>query len=192
MDSSIWVPAIVSLAATVVGGGLSITASIVTQRQQAKSTRQLAVTQRSESLADRAIQELYALKEHVQLRPHRITMWSEWEAGLKNRTGTLRTTIIRLRDRELRERLTKTMELLDLSELMTQGVWGGSPLLPRQLCDHAIECLGAFVRNEPLPPAAEAFETAKRVELAWLENAAEQAMELEAENVGRVRAPRNE
>lgn len=178
VDSSVWVSALSGLLGTGVGGGLSIWATNVAQRQSAKNARQLVVAQQVDAAVDIVIKEMYMLKEHTQGEPRERSRWPVWENSLRKRTSKLKTVLIRLRDQELRERLLKTMSFLDSDAPLTDRAWQGSDDIRVRLCNEALECLGSFVRDEEIPPPGVAFETATRIEREWFDQMTEEAEEL--------------
>ncbi|WP_369271123.1 hypothetical protein AB5J55_14760 [Streptomyces sp. R11] len=171
MDAGVWVGAIFGLGGTALGGGLSIWASISAQRHQAKAARELVVSQRVDAAADSVIQMFFQIKQHVRGRPpegeteghQRI---QRWEKSLQDQVSKLEPILLRIRDREFRLRLTQVAEFLAWSDV-TEPQLGGSVTILSALCDHALDCLGAFVRDEPLPAEEGGMAWARRVEHAY-------------------------
>ncbi|MFF1604963.1 hypothetical protein ACFVYV_47670 [Streptomyces mirabilis] len=171
MDAGVWVGAIFGLGGTALGGGLSIWASISAQRHQARAARELVVSQRMDAAADSAIQMFFQIKQHVRGRPteseaeghQRIELW---EKSLRNQVSKLEPILLRIRDAEFRLRLTQVAEFLAWSDV-TEPQLGGSINILSRLCDHALDCLGAFVRDEPLPAEEGGLAWARRVEHAY-------------------------
>lgn len=62
---------------------------------------------------------------------------------------------------------------------MTEPGLGGSFGLLEQLCDHALDCLGAFVRDEALPPENRWMGEARQVETEWVEVMEDMAQDYE-------------
>ncbi|MEU5030190.1 hypothetical protein [Streptomyces milbemycinicus] len=171
MDAGVWVGAIFGVCGTVVGGGLSIWATAIAQRQQAQAARQLVIDQRVDTAADSAIQMFFQIKQHVRGRPsERAERAREhiivWEKALDQQVSKLEPVLLRIRDREFRLRLSQVAEFLAWRDVMEPQL-GGSPDVLGQLCEHALECLGAFVRDEPLPPEEGGMSWARRVEQAY-------------------------
>ncbi|MGX1115727.1 hypothetical protein RKD37_001090 [Streptomyces ambofaciens] len=83
MDGSVWVGAIFGVGGTIIGGGLSLWATVIAQRQQTRASRQLVIAQRTDTAVDSAIQMFFQIKQHVRGRPsefqeeaqQRIDVW---------------------------------------------------------------------------------------------------------------------
>ncbi|MFJ9634066.1 hypothetical protein ACIRU8_40910 [Streptomyces sp. NPDC101175] len=171
MDAGVWIGAIFGLGGTALGGGLSIWASISAQRHQAKAARQLVVSQRVDAAADSAIQMFFQIKQHVRGRPTESgseghLAIEQWEKSLQNQVSKLEPILLRIRDSEFRLRLTQVAEFLAWSDV-TEPQLGGSVNILSGLCDHALDCLGAFVRDEPLSAEGGGLAWARRVEQAY-------------------------
>ncbi|MFH8389919.1 hypothetical protein [Streptomyces sp. NPDC018036] len=171
MDAGVWVGAIFGLGGTALGGGLSIWASISAQRNQATAARELVVSQRVDAAADSAIQMFFQIKQHARGRPtggetEGHERLQRWEKSLQDQVSKLEPILLRIRDREFRLRLTEVAEFLAWSDI-TEPQLGGSVNILSALCDHALDCLGAFVRDEPLPAEEGGMVWARRVEHAY-------------------------
>jgi len=183
VDASVWVGAAFGLVGTGVGGGLSIWASITAQQHQARASRELVIAQRVDAAADSAIQMFFQIKQHVRGRPSEQAEGARerikiWEKALRQQVSKLEPVLLRIRDREFRLRLSKVAEFLAWHEVMEPQL-GGSPDVLSQLCDHALECLGAFVRDEPLPSEEGGMTWARRVEQTYGEVMEDMAEEYE-------------
>lgn len=169
-----WVGAIFGVVGTIVGGGLSIWTTLIAQRHQHRSARQQVIEQRIDAAADAAIEDFLFLKQHLQVGPlFQVERGEDWEKTLKDRLSKVKTTLLRLRHKGLRDRLKGVTGFLDETPLIEDWQWGGSPDLPAQLCDHALECLGAFARDDLMPSLDQAMTTAARVEYGWFEQMAQ-------------------
>lgn len=183
MDAGVLVGAIFGLGGTIVGGGLSIWTTITAQRQQAQAARQLVIAQRVDTAVDSAIQMFFQIKQHIRGRPSEFedgapARLEVWQKALHQQVHKLEPTLLRIRDEALRLRLSKIAEFLAWSDMSEPGL-GGSAGTLTDLCDHALECLGAFVRDEPVPVEGVGLTRARQVESLYLEVMAERAREYE-------------
>ncbi|MCE7079982.1 hypothetical protein [Streptomyces sp. ST2-7A] len=180
MDAAIWLGAASGVIGAATGGGLSIWASIAAQKVQARSNRDLIIAQKIDTAADSAIRILFGIKQHCRGMPLRIgnenpNRGTTWFKSLESQLEKLKVTLLHLRNEELRKRLEKIVDHLGFRDL-TEPELGGHPFLIQELCDHALECLGAFVRDERIPEEGGAMMRAQAVEDAYIE-----IMEAEAE-----------
>ncbi|MCX4587721.1 hypothetical protein [Streptomyces sp. NBC_01481] len=181
MDAGVLVGAVFGLCGTVVGGGLSIWASIIAQRQQAKAARQLVIAQRVDTAVDAAIQAFFQIKQHIRGRPSDHGEGAQqrnqvWQKALQQQVLKVEPTVLRIRDEAVRMRLDKIAELLSWPDVSEPGL-GGSDGLFAALCDHALDCLGACARDEPLPEESRGLSQAREVEANYLEVMEERARE---------------
>ncbi len=183
MDGSVWVGAIFGVGGTIVGGVLSLWATVIAQRQQAHASRQLAIAQRVDTAVDSAIQMFFQIKQHVRGRPSEFEQGAQqridlWQRSLQQQVNKLEPVLLRIRDESFRLRLSKIAELLAWSDVSEPGL-EGSPQILADLCDHALDCLGAFVRDEQLPPEGTGLTQARRVEALYSEHMEELALAYE-------------
>ncbi|CAM5671119.1 hypothetical protein STENM327S_03004 [Streptomyces tendae] len=183
MDGSVWVGAIFGVVGTIIGGGLSLWATVIAQRQQARASRQLVVAQRFDTAVDSAIQMFFQIKQHVRGRPSEFQEGAQqrldvWQRSLQQQVNKLEPILLRMREEPSRLRLSQIAELLawpDISEPALEG----SPQILTDLCDHALDCLGALVRDEQLPPEGVGLTRARRVETLYSEHMEELALAYE-------------
>ncbi|MGX1115726.1 hypothetical protein RKD37_001089 [Streptomyces ambofaciens] len=90
----------------------------------------------------------------------------------------LEPILLRIRDEPFRLRLSKIAELLAWSDI-SEPALEGSPQVLTELCDHALDCLGALVRDEQLPPEGAGLTRARRVETLYSEHMEELALAYE-------------
>lgn len=188
VDASIWVGAASGVIGAATGGGLSIWASLVAQKFQARSNRESVVAQRIDAAADLAIKIFFEIKQHYRERPSDFQSGARehievWFKSLKGQLHKLEPILLRLRNEELRVRLTTAVEYMTWKDLSEREL-GGSAAIISELCDHALECLGAFVRDEPVPEEGEAIRRARQVEATYLEIMEEEAREWERQHPG--------
>ncbi|MEU5030188.1 hypothetical protein [Streptomyces milbemycinicus] len=153
---------------TVIGAGVSLWATLITQRQQAKATadqREAAkislINERSRTAGEKALSELYDLRRHITQRqrvlaPEDRETWlqagealadqAELEAGLMPQAEEVRT------------RFREALEVTRAS--MYAEVRGSSdlPVESKANTDHAIDLLSAYMREEALPEPTHAVD----------------------------------
>ncbi|MGW4437029.1 hypothetical protein ACWELO_14895 [Streptomyces sp. NPDC004596] len=181
MDAGVWVGAIFGVVGTLMGGGLSIWATVIAQRQQAQAARQLAIAQRVDTAVDSAIQMFFQIKQHVRGRPSEFQEGARqrievWQRSLQQQVSKLEPILLRIRDESFRFRLSKIAELLAWPEV-SEPALEGSPQILTDLCAHALDCLGALARDEQLPPEGSGLTRARRVETLHSEYLEELALE---------------
>lgn len=161
MDGSVWV----GLAGTVVGGGLSIWASVVAQKRQTKATRDLRIEEKAEASANEAITQLYVIKQRARDFPQEHGGLGAWQKELGRLAAEMEPAVLRLRDDALRERIEEVLGYMDMIyELTDYPAHGGSLMLPSEVCRYGLDCLGAAVRNRPLPAPSPAMLKAREID----------------------------
>ncbi|MGW2932941.1 hypothetical protein ACWDA7_13985 [Streptomyces sp. NPDC001156] len=183
MDAGVWVGAVFGVVGTLMGGGLSIWATVIAQRQQAQAARQLVIAQRVDTAVDSAIQMFFQIKQHVRGRPSEFQEGARqrievWQRALQQQVNKLEPVLLRIRDESFRLRLSKIAEFLAWPEVSEPALEGSAGILS-ELCDHALDCLGASVRDEPLPPEGIGLTRARRVETLYVAYMEELALEHE-------------
>ncbi|MEU1439672.1 hypothetical protein ABZ438_37250 [Streptomyces sp. NPDC005786] len=165
MDGSVWVGLGGTLVGTTIGGGLSIWASVGTQSRQTKATRDLRREEKSEALANEAITQLYMIRQRARDFPQERGGWDAWQRELGQLAAEMEPAVLRLRDDALRERIEEVLGYMDmLYELTDYPARGGSLMLPSEVCRHGLNCLGAAVRNRPLPAPSRALLKAREID----------------------------
>ncbi|WP_354393080.1 hypothetical protein [Streptomyces atratus] len=161
MDGSVWV----GLAGTVIGGGLSIWATVVAQSRQMKATRDLRIEEKAEAAVEEAISQLYVIKQRARDHPQNRSGVGEWEQELSQLAAQMEPTVLRIRDKELRERIEEVLGYMSMiHDLTDYPVHRGSLMLPWAVCSYGLECLGAAVRGEPQPPPDEPMRKAREID----------------------------
>ncbi|MEU1454407.1 hypothetical protein [Streptomyces avermitilis] len=160
MDGSVWV----GLAGTVIGGGLSIWASVVAQIRQTKAARDLRVEEKSEAAVEEAITQLYVIKLRAREVPQDHQGFDDWEKELIRLAVQMEPTVLRIRDKKLRQRIEEVLGSIGLvGELTDYQEHRGWLLLPWEICSYGLECLGAGIREEPLPAPSPAMLKAREI-----------------------------
>ncbi|MET8511984.1 hypothetical protein [Streptomyces sp. NPDC005077] len=161
MDGSVWV----GLAGTVIGGGLSIWASVVAQKRQTKATRELRIEEKAEAAVEEAITQLYVIKQRARALPQDNSGFGAWDQDLNGLAVQMEPTVLRIRNKDLRERIEEVLGYMSMThELTDYPVFGGSLMLPWAVCSYGMECLGAAVRGEPLPAPTEPMRKARAID----------------------------
>ncbi|WP_203186100.1 hypothetical protein [Streptomyces pratensis] len=165
MDGSVWVGLAGTLVGTTIGGGLSIWASVGTQNRQMKAARDLRFEEKSEAAANDAITQLYVIRQRARDLPQDHGGWDAWQRELGRLAAEMEPAVLRLRDDELRGRIEEVLGYMDLIyELTDYPTHGGSLMLPSEVCRSGLDCLGAAVRNRPLPAASPAILKAREID----------------------------
>ncbi|QKW27776.1 hypothetical protein HUT11_17865 [Streptomyces seoulensis] len=171
-----WISPVSGLVGALVGAGLSY---LGTHRAQAKALAD-ARSARLEAKQDQAVATLAEtfrdLQKHVRETP------SEWEPGidaaataaataarqawdknLQDFIAPARLAIGVMRDKKLRYRLKETMDLLEEWDRgLVYAFHGRSRAwVLREVIAHAVECVGAWQREETLPEPNYAFREAR-------------------------------
>ncbi|MFJ8981587.1 hypothetical protein [Streptomyces sp. NPDC102282] len=165
MDGSVWVGLGGTLAGTVIGGGLSIWASMVTQNRQMEATRDLRAAESSEASANQAITELYVIRQRARDLTQDPGEWDAWQEELGRLAAEVEPAVLRLHDDALRERIEEVPGYMDMIyDLTGYRGHGGSLMLPSEVCRYGLDCLGAAVRNRPLPAPSQALPTGREID----------------------------
>ncbi|MEV0598566.1 hypothetical protein AB0I82_04580 [Streptomyces sp. NPDC050315] len=152
MDASVWVGAVFGLVGTVVGGGLSVWASVVAQRQQAAHARKERRRARTSTAIEAALTELFEVQRDARRAG---PMDSARERQLHERVLNVRVLLQHVPDAALRSRVQEDTFLMPLDppgDTRTKQERRADIML---LSADAIACLGAYLRGEPLPPRAD-------------------------------------
>jgi hypothetical protein len=133
---------------------------------------------------DSAVQGFFQVKQHFRGRPSEFEAGAQeriqaWEKALHKLVYKLEPILLRLRDSALRARLTEITGFLVWPEI-SDAQLGGSPAIIGELCDHALECLGNVLRDEPLPSEGTGLIRAHHVQAQLDAYMEEEAREWEA------------
>ena len=137
--------AVYSLAGVLIGGGITTTVAVWTQRTQLRNT--IAAESRNREIGASAT----AITALGRLRA-RPAGEDDDEALL-----ALATAAQDLRDAGLRARLAEAGRILTEHAAAFNMAGQEEPVSRKIACEHGIECLGAFRRGEPIPPTPEPF-----------------------------------
>ncbi len=161
MDGSVWVGAVFGLVGTGVGGGLSIWSSTMAQRQQIRNARDEQRRMRASSAVESALAELF----EVQRDARRATPQETGEEGqqrsrlLHDRVLKVQLLMQRVPDAGLRMRVREDTFFMLLSPPDDTRTRQERRVDIIELCGDAVACLGAYLRDEPIPPRTERVES---------------------------------
>jgi hypothetical protein len=161
MDGSVWV----GLAGTLIGGGLSIWASVVAQNRQAKATRALRVEEKAEAAIEEAITQLYVVKQRAREYPRDRDELDTWQEDISRLAAETEPIVLRLRDDKLRECVEEVLDyMVRVHELDDHLRYWGAADLTSGICQYGLDCLGAAVRNQSLPGPSPAILKAREID----------------------------
>ncbi|WP_437106619.1 hypothetical protein [Streptomyces sp. enrichment culture] len=165
MDGSVWVGLAGTLAGTTIGGGLSIWASVVAQSRQAKATRDLRIEEKAEAAMEEAITQLYVIKQRARECPRNHDELDTLQEDLRRLAAETEPVVLRLRDDELRERVEEVLGYISRFDELDDhlGHWS-STALTSKICQYGLDCLGAAVRDRPLPAPSPAILKAREID----------------------------
>lgn len=145
--------ALIALAGVFVGGGISLFGIMWQQRRNEEAANTNRRTSQREASLDSIKQVLFAILRHGESVPNQRTSASEhlaWELTLKEHLTRVEMDALRLDAPELRAVLREMSLLLNDWYELAPMAW------PHEVVNaatrHAIECVGAGLRGEPLPP----------------------------------------
>lgn len=179
-----WIPVISGLGGALIGAF----AGYLGTRQAQKHSLAVARLARVQNREDQAVAALAALfgelQHHVSSVPDglkpgltneaRAASRAErelWDERLHERIAPARVAIVAIRDADVRSRLNESLELLE--------EWKGGLVyafhnrsrrwVMGQLVSHAVDCIGAWQREEELPEPNEGFREARESTELWIE-----------------------
>ncbi|MBL1104928.1 hypothetical protein JK361_10030 [Streptomyces sp. 5-8] len=165
MDGEV-VSGLIGLGGALIGGGVSVWATKVTQRQQAKERLQQAedersklIEQRGREAGEKTLTELYALRRHIlrwgpDLDPESRRSWLQTGQELADQAEM--TAWLIPQSEEIRTRMGE-----NLTVVIHQMHWDHdhperTAYHGKVAVTHAIDVMAAFIRRDPLPdPTAE-------------------------------------
>jgi hypothetical protein len=146
--------AIIGMVGVIVGGAITTWGTIVAQRQQIKAT--LAAEERVREISA-STTVLNALSQLLQLPDEPDMSDDEWHHRRQDLLFLLDTASQDLRSKDLRSRLAEAHDMMERHAVAAR-LTGQSEARTRSIaCVHAVACLGAFRRGEPLPDRPDAY-----------------------------------
>ncbi|MFD3324076.1 hypothetical protein [Streptomyces sp. NPDC058701] len=148
---------VIGLGGTIVGASAAFLGVVYQQRHQAR----LAQAQRRDSMAiaaaDTLLTELESLSKIAWRRPDdgspRDEAFRQWTAEMGECVGRIQLAVLRLPHPELREAIESACLFEFGNEVHFQQVVGlrAGRILMNAMCRDAQRCLGAYLRQEPIP-----------------------------------------
>lgn len=146
---------VIGLGGAAVGASAAFLGVVYQQRHQAKLADKQRRLELSETAIDTLIAELEALREHAWKRPDRDAGadWQEWVRGMLPILRRIRLATLRLPDQDMRETLEAAWMFEYGSSEHFQEVVGlrSGRLLMMGMTAEAQQCLGHYLRQEPIP-----------------------------------------
>lgn len=147
---------IIGLGGAVVGALAAFLGVVYQQRQQARLIDEERRAALSQGAVDSLLVDLEALRDHAWKRPaeeEAAPGWGEWVDEMGHILARMRLAIFRLSDRDLRETLQAASLFGFGNEGHLQEAIGlrAGRLLMMAMCVEAQECLGCYLRREPIP-----------------------------------------
>ncbi|MFZ4150538.1 hypothetical protein [Streptomyces pseudogriseolus] len=147
---------IIGLAGAVVGALAAFLGVVYQQRQQARLADRERRAALSQGAVDSLLIDLEALRDHAWKRPADGDVapgWGEWVEEMGRILARIRLSIFRLSDRDLRETLRAACLFGFGNEDLLQEAIGlrAGRILMVAMCGEAQECLGYYLRREPIP-----------------------------------------
>ncbi|MGW7261523.1 hypothetical protein [Streptomyces sp. NPDC054834] len=160
MDGEV-VSGLIGLGGALIGGGVSVWATKVTQRQQAKERLQQAEEERSKLIEERgraagekALTELYALRRHlVECAQAEIPDDHQpWRKIAKDHMDEAELAVgLMPQASEVRGRIEEVLGITFLHMFRSSGDTAREVVHARSGATEAIDILSAYMRGDPLP-----------------------------------------
>lgn len=150
---------LMGLGGALVGAGVSVWATVVTQQHQARGTREQRVAERGWAAGEKALSELYALRrravEHLKGEPPRDEEQWRLIARTHMDEAGLALELMPQAD-ELRQRISFVLghAYVEMSE--QAGNIDAQLILAQSRAIDAIALIGAHMRGDPLPALSDA------------------------------------
>ncbi|MGW6917697.1 hypothetical protein ACWGB8_28290 [Kitasatospora sp. NPDC054939] len=158
MDTGVWVGAAAGLVGALVGVAGSIATTLVNQRYQSAEARRAQRERLTREAVDALSHELVALQEAARSYPEEDAsedLMRPFRVAAMKHHNRIEVELIRLPDRALAERLG---DILWASRIAFQSGEGshsdrreGALRVPHE----GLSCLGAYLREDPLPPPSQ-------------------------------------
>ncbi|MFI1386713.1 hypothetical protein [Embleya sp. NPDC020886] len=160
-----WITLLAGFVGTIVGAGASFAGTWWTQRQADTAAREQHARMQTHAAIETTVNAVLALRHHGRAFPtinnsggSGNTEEHAWAERLPALLDGIDLATMQIRDRELRERLTEIIGFSARYEyfvsltpnIFTPGTFHRSSTVG-PLAEHAIACLGARLRDEPLP-----------------------------------------
>jgi hypothetical protein len=140
--------AIIGMVGVIIGGAITTMGTIATQRLQIKTT--LAAEERAREISA-STTVLSALSQLFQLPDEPNMSGDEWHRRRQDLLLLLDTASQDLRSKDLRSRLAEARDMMERHTAAAALTVQAEARTRSIACAHAVACLGAFRRGEPLP-----------------------------------------
>ncbi|MFG2650969.1 hypothetical protein [Streptomyces sp. NPDC048436] len=172
-----WIAGAFGLGGTVIGGGASFAGTAWQQRKAAEAGKEAAENSAAATLAAELVrirQHLNALPDGLVSRPSEnkseatqvlvYAIQSDWHAKLGNLIVPAEVATRILRDADIRGRELEIFDLLGRWPILN---FQQAAIMNRysmgEIVNHALECAGAWQRQDEMPPTAPALIAAREV-----------------------------
>ncbi|GIJ57156.1 hypothetical protein [Virgisporangium aurantiacum] len=171
-----WLSPVSGFVGTVVGAGVSYFATRQAQANTVADARQARLQAKQDQAVTALAAAFGALHQHARHVPNDRERWTgneeaaalratcdTWNEQLQNHIAPARIAIGVIRDSHLRHRLDEAMKLLETWNSGLENAFHGRDRvwLLRGIIAHAVDCVGAWQREEPLPEPNHAFARAR-------------------------------
>ncbi|MFN1193237.1 hypothetical protein ACK03K_33790 [[Kitasatospora] papulosa] len=171
MNASVWIGAVAGIVGTATGGALSIWSGRWTHKAQERSARTAQQRTRAAAAAEAALTEL--LEIHRDFRVARTSDEQEWQERLRrlhDRIVRVQVLLHSIPDSRLRTRVREDTFYMPLSPPDDIRTGSERRVAIIDLCADAVACLGAFLRDEGLPPRSAGVESTRNLWPEWKHN----------------------
>ncbi|MGR6973210.1 hypothetical protein ACU639_27090 [Streptomyces cynarae] len=142
---------------TLVGAGVSIWATVITQRHQVKTARDQRIEERGRAAGEKALTELYALRRHLievsaSSTPVENQSWARIAVDHVDRTEA--AIALMPGAHSVRERISEAMDIGTRELLVARLLRAPEDVAVRALTSaalEAIDALSAYMRGEGIP-----------------------------------------
>ncbi|HET8683662.1 MAG TPA: hypothetical protein VFM54_17615, partial [Micromonosporaceae bacterium] len=144
------------LVGVLVGGGITTAGTLWSQRLQMKAA--LAAERRTREIAASSV-ALDALSQLLQLPDEAAPddAGTEWQRRRRELLLVLGTACQDLRGDDLRHRIEEVVSMIELHTAATSMTGDTERQVRSTACTHALSCLGAFRRGDPLPARPDGY-----------------------------------
>ncbi|MEU7015901.1 hypothetical protein [Streptomyces sp. NPDC046385] len=164
MDASVWMAALSGLIGTGIGAGASVWATIATQRHQAKTARDQQQGELTKVAAEALLTELFAIQQKSHDAPDDMGPGGnglEWHRELRRHAERAESALLRMPSAELRQRVKETLDMTANWASYRDIMWFTDWI--EHLARESQELVGAYLRQEALPPRSDKVGQGLRV-----------------------------
>ncbi|MFJ2868481.1 hypothetical protein [Kitasatospora sp. NPDC087314] len=169
MDTGVWVGAIAGLVGALVGAGGSIATTLVNQRYQRAEARRTQRDRLTRETVDAISRELVALEELARKYPEEgasESVMRPYRLAANEHNNRIDMELVRLPDRALADRLGDILWASRLAFQSGEGTYLDRRTGAFKIPYEGLSCLGAHLREDPLPPPSRYTQAAIENRLA--------------------------